>query len=100
MPPKVAALDMTGISVKILSVLIRNAVFSFLFRSMVICQIGALPPPAHHSSGRTVLAAPPAHPLPAHLQPTALFPAHPQVGGPYTAAYTALSPAKSQYQIM
>ncbi|XP_047498182.1 homeodomain-interacting protein kinase 2-like isoform X3 [Penaeus chinensis] len=58
---------------------------------------GALPPPAHHSSGRTVLAAPPAHPLPAHMQPTAVFPTHPQVAAPYTA-YTALSPAKSQYQ--
>ncbi|XP_042206560.1 uncharacterized protein LOC121855589 isoform X1 [Homarus americanus] len=58
---------------------------------------GALPPPAHHSNGRTVLAAPPAHPLPAHMQPTAVFPTHPQVAPPYNA-YTALSPAKSQYQ--
>ncbi|CAL4110782.1 unnamed protein product, partial [Meganyctiphanes norvegica] len=56
---------------------------------------GALPPPAHHSSGRAVLAAPPAHPLPAHMQP-AVFPSH-QVAPPYTA-YTTLSPAKSQYQ--
>jgi len=58
---------------------------------------GALPPPAHHSSGRAVLAAPPAHPLPAHMQPTAVFPSHPQVAPSYTA-YTTLSPAKSQYQ--
>ncbi|KAK8753467.1 hypothetical protein OTU49_004588 [Cherax quadricarinatus] len=58
---------------------------------------GALPPPAHHSNGRAVLAAPPAHPLPAHMQPTAVFPTHPQVAPPYNA-YTALSPAKSQYQ--
>ncbi|XP_076030762.1 homeodomain interacting protein kinase isoform X6 [Oratosquilla oratoria] len=56
----------------------------------------ALPPPAHHGSGRTVLAAPPAHPLPAHMQPTAVFSTHPQMAPPYT--YAALSPTKSQYQ--
>lgn len=73
-------------------------VFEFLDIDLyLIFYRGALPPPAHHSSGRTVLAAPPAHPLPAHMQPTAVFPTHPQVAAPYTA-YTALSPAKSQYQ--
>ncbi|KAK6625837.1 hypothetical protein RUM43_006136 [Polyplax serrata] len=60
----------------------------------------ALPPPAHHGSARPVLAAhmnPPGHPLPAHMQPAAVFPAHPQVTGPY--GFAPLSPAKThQYQ--
>ncbi|EEB09942.1 hipk, putative [Pediculus humanus corporis] len=60
----------------------------------------ALPPPAHHGSSRPVLAAhmnPPGHPLPAHMQPAAVFPAHPQVTGPY--GFAPLSPAKThQYQ--
>ncbi|XP_065343539.1 homeodomain-interacting protein kinase 2 isoform X2 [Cloeon dipterum] len=63
---------------------------------------GALPPPAHHSNARPVLAAHPAHPLPAHMQP-AVFPAHPQAVATAALAaasygYAPLSPAKSQYQ--
>lgn len=64
----------------------------------------ALPPPAHHSSARPVLAAHASHPLPAHMQPAAVFPAHPQVAAAAAAAaaatygYAPLSPAKSQYQ--
>ncbi|XP_032677909.1 homeodomain-interacting protein kinase 2 isoform X21 [Odontomachus brunneus] len=46
----------------------------------------ALPPPAHHSSARPLLASHPAHPLPAHMQPTAVY------------GLTPLSPAKHQYQ--
>lgn len=61
---------------------------------------GALPPPAHHSSARPVLAAhmnAAGHPLPAHMQPAAVFPAHPQVAASY--GFAALSPAKThQYQ--
>jgi hypothetical protein len=56
------------------------------------------PPPAHHSRHPTVLAAPPpAHPLPAHVQPAAaaLFPAHPQMAPTYS--YAPLSPGKTQY---
>ncbi|KAK5643997.1 hypothetical protein RI129_007842 [Pyrocoelia pectoralis] len=54
----------------------------------------ALPPPAHHSSARPVLASHTTHPLPAHLQ----FPSHPQVAAaPY--GFAPLSPAKThQYQ--
>ncbi|XP_059483910.1 homeodomain-interacting protein kinase 2 isoform X2 [Neocloeon triangulifer] len=63
---------------------------------------GALPPPAHHSNARPVLAAHPGHPLPAHMQP-AVFPAHPQAVATAALAaasygYAPLSPAKSQYQ--
>lgn len=62
----------------------------------------ALPPPAHHSNARPVLAAHAAHPLPAHMQP-AVFPAHPQAVATAALAaasygYAPLSPAKSQYQ--
>ncbi|XP_067209867.1 homeodomain-interacting protein kinase 2 isoform X8 [Linepithema humile] len=46
----------------------------------------ALPPPAHHSSTRPLLAGHPAHPLPAHMQPTAVY------------GLAPLSPAKHQYQ--
>ncbi|EFN80327.1 Homeodomain-interacting protein kinase 2 [Harpegnathos saltator] len=46
----------------------------------------ALPPPAHHSSARPLLASHAAHPLPAHMQPTAVY------------GLTPLSPAKHQYQ--
>ena len=54
-----------------------------------------LPPPAHHSSARPVLAAHPSgHPLPAHLP--SVFGGHPQVAGTFN--YAALSPSKSQYQ--
>nr|CAD7580331.1 unnamed protein product [Timema californicum] len=57
----------------------------------------ALPPPAHHASARPVLATHPTHPLPAHMQPAAVFPAHPQVAASY--GFASLSPAKShQYQ--
>jgi len=57
----------------------------------------ALPPPAHHASARPVLATHPTHPLPAHMQPAAVFPAHPQVAASY--GFAPLSPAKShQYQ--
>ncbi|XP_073999472.1 homeodomain-interacting protein kinase 2-like isoform X2 [Rhodnius prolixus] len=53
-----------------------------------------VPPPAHHSSARPLLTAGahPSHPLPAHMQPAAVFPAHPQV-----ASYGYISPAKPQY---
>lgn len=57
----------------------------------------ALPPPAHHASARPVLATHPSHPLPAHMQPTAVFPAHPQVAASY--GFAPLSPSKThQYQ--
>lgn len=69
----------------------------------------SIPPPAHHSSSRAgqVLSGhaghhhhPHSHPLPAHLQPAAVFQAHPQVAAavaPY--AYASLnSPGKAQYQ--
>ncbi|KAL6441634.1 hypothetical protein ACFW04_003636 [Cataglyphis niger] len=46
----------------------------------------ALPPPAHHSSARPLLASHAAHPLPAHMQPTAVY------------GLAPLSPAKHQYQ--
>ncbi|XP_054261032.1 homeodomain-interacting protein kinase 2 isoform X2 [Macrosteles quadrilineatus] len=49
----------------------------------------ALPPPAHHASARPLLATH-SHPLPAHMQPAAMFPAHPQV-----ASFGYISPAKS-----
>ncbi|XP_014216388.1 homeodomain-interacting protein kinase 2-like isoform X2 [Copidosoma floridanum] len=45
----------------------------------------ALPPPAHHSSARPLLASHAAHPLPAHMQPTAVY------------GLAPLSPAKHQY---
>ncbi|XP_044734949.1 homeodomain-interacting protein kinase 2 isoform X2 [Chrysoperla carnea] len=54
----------------------------------------ALPPPAHHSSARPVLAAHPGHPLPAHMQ----FPSHAQVAAataPY--GFGPLSPTKPQH---
>ncbi|XP_014249376.1 homeodomain-interacting protein kinase 2 isoform X2 [Cimex lectularius] len=55
---------------------------------------GGVPPPAHHSSARPLLTSGghPSHPLPAHMQPTAVFPAHAQV-----ASYGYISPAKPQY---
>ncbi|XP_071564054.1 uncharacterized protein Hipk isoform X7 [Temnothorax nylanderi] len=46
----------------------------------------ALPPPAHHSSARPLLASHAAHPLPAHMQPAAVY------------GLAPLSPAKHQYQ--
>lgn len=46
----------------------------------------ALPPPAHHSSARPLLASHAAHPLPAHMQPTAVY------------GLAPLSPAKQHYQ--
>jgi len=62
-----------------------------------MCFSRALPPPAHHASARPVLATHPTHPLPAHMQPAAVFPAHPQVAASY--GFAPLSPAKShQYQ--
>jgi homeodomain interacting protein kinase len=62
-----------------------------------MCFSRALPPPAHHASARPVLATHASHPLPAHMQPAAVFPAHPQVAASY--GFAPLSPAKShQYQ--
>ncbi|KAG8267713.1 lens induction in camera-type eye [Homalodisca vitripennis] len=49
----------------------------------------ALPPPAHHASARPLLATH-SHPLPAHMQPAAMFPALSQV-----ASFGYISPAKS-----
>ncbi|XP_011167186.1 homeodomain-interacting protein kinase 2 isoform X4 [Solenopsis invicta] len=46
----------------------------------------ALPPPAHHSSARPLLASHAAHPMPAHMQPTAVY------------GLAPISPAKHQYQ--
>jgi hypothetical protein len=66
-------------------------------RFCCVCFSRALPPPAHHASARPVLATHPTHPLPAHMQPAAVFPAHPQVAASY--GFAPLSPAKShQYQ--
>lgn len=48
----------------------------------------AIPPPAHHASRASLLATHPAsHPLPAHMQPAAVFPQT------VTASYGYLSPA-------
>nr|XP_018898939.1 PREDICTED: homeodomain-interacting protein kinase 2 isoform X2 [Bemisia tabaci] len=47
----------------------------------------AIPPPAHHASARPLLTTHPSHPLPAHMQSAAVFPA--------AASYGFLSPAKS-----
>ncbi|XP_060532536.1 homeodomain-interacting protein kinase 2 isoform X4 [Cylas formicarius] len=59
-----------------------------------VAPAGALPPPAHHSSARPVLATHPSHPLPAHLQ----FPSHAQVAAA-SYGFAPVSPAKShQYQ--
>uniref|UniRef100_A0A1B6C3J0 non-specific serine/threonine protein kinase n=1 Tax=Clastoptera arizonana TaxID=38151 RepID=A0A1B6C3J0_9HEMI len=52
----------------------------------------ALPPPAHHASARPLLATHPSHPLPAHMQPAAMFQAHPQVA----ASFGYISPAKNR----
>jgi len=62
-----------------------------------------LPPPAHHGSARSVLAAAAAHashhshnphlPPPAHLPPT-MFSTHP----PMAMAFGPLSPPKATYQ--
>ncbi|KAF6216142.1 hypothetical protein GE061_000481 [Apolygus lucorum] len=54
-----------------------------------------VPPPAHHSSARPLLTSGghPSHPLPAHMQPTAVFPGH----HPQVASYGYISPAKPQY---
>lgn len=56
---------------------------------------GGVPPPAHHSSTRPLLTGGghPSHPLPAHMQPAAVFSTHPQVA----ASYGYISPAKPQY---
>ncbi|XP_065206382.1 homeodomain-interacting protein kinase 2 isoform X3 [Planococcus citri] len=53
----------------------------------------AIPPPAHHASARPLLTTHTSHPLPAHMQPGAVFPAHPQA---VAATYGYLSP-KTQY---
>ncbi|XKL61288.1 hypothetical protein PGB90_008345 [Kerria lacca] len=53
----------------------------------------AIPPPAHHASARPLLTTHASHPLPAHMQPGAMFPAHPQA---VAATYGYLSP-KTQY---
>ncbi|XP_057332416.1 homeodomain-interacting protein kinase 2 isoform X6 [Microplitis mediator] len=45
-----------------------------------------LPPPAHHSSTRPLLTSHATHPLPAHMQPTAVY------------GLAPLSPSKHQYQ--
>ncbi|XP_074111336.1 homeodomain interacting protein kinase isoform X2 [Cotesia typhae] len=45
-----------------------------------------LPPPAHHSSTRPLLTSHATHPLPAHMQPTAVY------------GLAPLSPTKHQYQ--
>jgi len=43
-----------------------------------------IPPPAHHASARPLLTTHATHPLPAHMQPTAV--------------YGYLSPAKTHHQ--